>query len=111
MTNTPDTSTQNTPEHKPRPMIDLLVSIIIPSFILMKLSGDDDLGATMALIAALLFPLGWGLYERLQYKKFNYFVVWMNSHELTFFKTNCPTTLKKSRNRMTREERRNCEEN
>ena len=72
MTNTPDTSTQNTPEHKPRPMIDLLVSIIIPSFILMKLSGDDDLGATMALIAALIFPLGWGLYERLQYKKFNF---------------------------------------
>ena len=53
-------------------MIDLLVSIVIPSFILMKLSGDDALGATMALIVALAFPLGWGLFERFQYKKLNF---------------------------------------
>ena len=72
MTNTPDTRTQDSLEHKPRPMIDLMVSIVIPSFVLMKLSGDDDLGATMALIVALIFPLGWGLYERIQYKKFNF---------------------------------------
>jgi len=60
------------PERKPRPMIDLLVSIIIPSAILMKLSGADDLGATGALIAALAFPLGWGLFELFKYKKFNF---------------------------------------
>jgi len=72
MTNTPNTTTQNASDHKPRPMIDLLVSIVIPSFILMKLSGDDTLGATAALIVALAFPLGWGLFERLQYKKFNF---------------------------------------
>jgi len=71
MTNIPNTTTQNSSGHKPRPMIDLLVSIVIPSFILMKLSGDDALGATTALIVALAFPLGWGLFERLQYKKFN----------------------------------------
>ena len=53
-------------------MIDLLVSIVIPSVILMKFSGDDALGATTALIVALAFPLGWGLFERLQYKKFNF---------------------------------------
>jgi len=53
-------------------MIDLLVSIIIPSIILMKLSGNDALGATTALIVALAFPLGWGLFERIQYKKFNF---------------------------------------
>lgn len=58
--------------HKPRPMIDLLVSIIIPSAILMKLSGADDLGASGALIAALAFPLGWGLFELFKYKKFNF---------------------------------------
>lgn len=72
MTQTPNTATQHSPEHKPRPMIDLLVSIVIPSFILMKLSGDDALGATIALIVALAFPLGWGLFERFQYKKFNF---------------------------------------
>lgn len=58
--------------HKPRPMVDLLVSIIIPSAILMKLSGGDDLGASGALIAALAFPLSWGLFELLKYKKFNF---------------------------------------
>ncbi len=58
--------------HKPRPMVDLLVSIIIPSVILMKFSGADDFGATGALIAALAFPLGWGLFELFKYKKFNF---------------------------------------
>ena len=60
------------PGHKPRPMVDLLVSIIIPSAILMKLSGGDDLGASGALIVALVFPLGWGLFELFKYKKFNF---------------------------------------
>lgn len=47
-------------EHKPRPLIDLAVSILIPSLILMKLSGEDRLGADGALLLALAFPLGWG---------------------------------------------------
>ena len=72
MNSTPKPATQNPPEHKPRPMIDLLVSIVIPSFILMKLSGSEDLGATTALIVALAFPLAWGLFERFQYKKTNF---------------------------------------
>jgi intracellular septation protein A len=68
------TFTMNRPvtDRKPQPMIDLLVSIIIPSAILMKLSGADDLGASGALIAALAFPLGWGLFELFKYKKFNF---------------------------------------
>ena len=44
-------------EHKPRPLIDLAVSILIPSLILMKLSGEDRLGADGALLLALAFPL------------------------------------------------------
>ncbi len=60
------------PEHKPRPMIDLLVSIIIPSVILMKLSGESDLGATGALITALAFPIAWGTYELVKFRKFNF---------------------------------------
>jgi len=66
---------ENTAQHKPRPMLDMLISIIIPSTILMKLSGDDALGATTALIVALAFPLGWGLFERIHYKKNNFFAV------------------------------------
>ena len=60
------------PTHKPRPMIDMLFSIIIPSTILMKLSGDSDLGATTALLVALAFPIAWGVFELVKYKKFNY---------------------------------------
>lgn len=62
----------NTPDHKPRPMIDLMVSIVLPSIILMKFSGENDLGATNALITALAFPLVWGLFELLKYRKFNF---------------------------------------
>jgi len=60
------------PQHKPRPLIDLMVSIVIPSIILMKFSGDQDLGAARGLIVALVFPLGWGLFELIRYRKFNF---------------------------------------
>lgn len=58
--------------HKPRPMVDLIVSVILPSFILMKLSGEDKLGVTGGLLLALAFPLGWGLFELIKYRKFNF---------------------------------------
>lgn len=69
--NTP-TRTQPIPAHKPRPMIDLVVSILIPSLILMKLSGPEDLGTSGALVIALTFPLGWGVFELFKYRKFNF---------------------------------------
>ncbi len=59
-------------QHKPRPLFDLFLSIIIPSVILMKFSGDNDLGASGALILALAFPLGWGLYELIRFRKTNF---------------------------------------
>lgn len=63
------------PDHKPRPWVDLLVSIIIPSVILMKLSGDEYLGNTWALLIGLAFPLGWGLFELVRYRKKNFIAV------------------------------------
>lgn len=63
---------RSTPDHKPRPWIDLLVSIVIPSVILMKFSGDDHLGSVNALLVALAFPLGWGLFELVRYHKKNF---------------------------------------
>jgi intracellular septation protein A len=63
--------TSERPQHKPRPFVDLLVSIIIPSFILMKFSDDASLGASGALVVALAFPIGWGLFELIRYRKFN----------------------------------------
>ncbi len=60
------------PTHKPRPMLDLLIGIIIPSLILMKWSTDDYLGVSGGLIIALSFPIGWGLFELIKYRKFNF---------------------------------------
>ena len=67
-----DATQQKIPQHKPRPMVDLLVSIVIPSVILMKFSGEDDLGAAQALMLALAFPICWGLFELVRYRKFNF---------------------------------------
>ncbi|MEX0603374.1 MAG: VC0807 family protein [Marinobacter sp.] len=63
------------PTHKPRPWVDLLVSIVVPSVILMKLSSDEYLGPVMALIIGLAFPLGWGLFELVKYRKYNFIAV------------------------------------
>jgi hypothetical protein len=57
---------------KSRPLIDLLVSIVIPSVVLMKFSDETDLGAVGALIVALAFPIIWGLYELIRYRVTNY---------------------------------------
>lgn len=54
---------QSDTNKKPSPFLDLIISIIIPSVILMKMSGEDRLGPTMALIVALAFPIGYGLYD------------------------------------------------
>lgn len=62
----PDTS-------KPNPLIELLVTLIIPSLILMKFSGDDDLGAVNALLLALAFPLYWGGQDFFSRRKLNLF--------------------------------------
>ena len=66
------TTDSRTPTHKPRPLIDLAISILIPSFILMKLSGEHRLGPDGALLLALAFPLGWGAFELIRYRKFNF---------------------------------------
>jgi len=70
-----DKNTAGIPQHKPRPLIDLLVSIVIPSVILMKFSGAQDLGATRGLIVALAFPIAWGLFELIRYRKFNFIAI------------------------------------
>ena len=59
-------------DKKSHPFIDLAVSILIPSIILMKLSGPEQLGATKALLLALAFPVCWGLYELIGHRKKNW---------------------------------------
>jgi hypothetical protein len=58
-------------DKKTNPLIDLLISIIIPSVILMRFSGEEDLGSTYGLLVALAFPLGYGLLELIRHRKFN----------------------------------------
>ena len=59
-------------QDKQNPFIDLIVSIILPSVVLMKFSGEDHLGPVLGLVVALAFPLGWGLYELIVHKKRNF---------------------------------------
>ena len=61
-----------TDQQKQNPFVDLIVSIVLPSVVLMKFSGEDNLGPVMGLIVALAFPLGWGLYELIVHKKRNF---------------------------------------
>ena len=58
---------------KPNPLIEILITLIIPSVILMKLSGDESLGAVNALLLALSFPLFWGVREFIVRRKLNLF--------------------------------------
>ena len=58
---------------KTNPLLELLVNIVIPSVILMKWSGPQDLGAVSALLLALAFPLAWGARDLLQRRKVNLF--------------------------------------
>ena len=58
---------------KPNPLIELAVTLIVPSLILMKLSGPEDLGAVNALLLALAFPLAWGARDFLMRRKLNLF--------------------------------------
>jgi len=58
---------------KPNPLIELLITLIIPSVILMKLSGDGDLGAVNALLLALSLPVFWGVRDFIVRRKLNLF--------------------------------------
>ncbi|GAB6262878.1 MFS transporter [Photobacterium sp. CCB-ST2H9] len=59
-------------EKKSNPLTDLIFNVIVPSVILMKLSGQEQLGPVNALLLALAFPVILGSYELLKHKKFNF---------------------------------------
>lgn len=60
---------------KPNPLIELLITLILPSLILMKLSGPEDLGTLNALLVALAFPLFWGAWSLVRERKVNLMAV------------------------------------
>jgi len=60
---------------KPKPLIELSITLIIPSIILMKFSGPEELGTVSALLLALAFPLMWGARSLLRKRKVNVLAV------------------------------------
>lgn len=58
-----------TERKKSNPLIELVVTIVLPALVLTKLSPPDRLGQMPALLLGLAFPLGWGLWEWLKGRK------------------------------------------
>ena len=55
------------------PLLEVGVTLLIPSLILMQFSKPEHLGAAGALLVALAFPIGWGLRELARSRKFSLF--------------------------------------
>ena len=56
---------------KENPLYNIAFNIFLPTIILMKMSSQERLGPTYALIVALAFPLGYGIYEFYKERKVN----------------------------------------
>ena len=62
-------------EKQENPFLSLVLNIVIPSLVLMKLSGDDHLGPQMGLVVALAFPIVYGIWDLAQRGKVNFISV------------------------------------
>ena len=60
---------------KPNPLLEIAVTIIVPAIILMQLSSTERLGTLGALLLALAFPVGWGLWDGWRRRKLNWLSV------------------------------------
>ena len=60
---------------KSNPLVDILFNIVIPSLILMKLSSPERLGQMNAFLAALAFPIGYGIFDFISRRNFNGFAI------------------------------------
>ncbi len=58
---------------KESPLLSLLLNIVIPSYILMKIS--TQLGNVNALLLALAFPIGYGVFDFIRSKELNIFSI------------------------------------
>lgn len=57
------------------PVLNLILNIVLPSFILIKLSSVEYLGTLRSLILALSFPILYGLFGLIRDKKVNFFSI------------------------------------
>lgn len=66
------TSQQRPTKPKNNTFLELIFNIIIPSLILMKLSGEEYLGIVPGLLVALAFPVVYGIYDFVTTRTFNF---------------------------------------
>lgn len=66
---------ENSPEKKKKEpfFLNIGLNVIIPSVILMKLSGPEYLGQVYGLLVAILFPISYGVWDFARTKKVNFF--------------------------------------
>ncbi|MEQ1751405.1 MAG: VC0807 family protein [Prosthecobacter sp.] len=64
-----------TPQEQPHPFADLLLTVILPSFVLESLSKPERLGPAWALVVALLMPLVFGIYCFVKKRGLNFFSI------------------------------------
>ena len=60
---------------KPNPLLEIGITIIVPAVVLMQLSSPERLGSVGALLLALAFPLGWGIWDGVRRRKLNWLSV------------------------------------
>lgn len=63
------------PEKEENVLLNLLLNIALPAFILSSLSKEDRLGPLIALIVAIALPIGYGIYDFATRRNFNFFSV------------------------------------
>ena len=70
---TENTNQHPTPPRRENMLVNLAINVVAPTLILTKLSSDEYLGTTWAIIVALLFPITYGLNDFRQRGKINFF--------------------------------------
>ncbi|MCA3251241.1 MAG: VC0807 family protein [Pseudomonadota bacterium] len=60
---------------RPNPLLEIGITIIVPALVLMKLSGAEQLGPLKALLLALAFPIGWGMWDGWRRRRLNWLSV------------------------------------
>jgi hypothetical protein len=66
-------STDEKKDRRENPLLNLGLNIVIPVIILVRFSGDDQLGPVYGLLVALAFPVGYGIYDFAVRRGFNFY--------------------------------------
>lgn len=73
-TNTPGRAPAIRPERE-NLFLNLACNILLPGLVLSRLSGEDSLGPVVALLVGISFPLGYGIYDLVVRRKWNFFSI------------------------------------